>query len=786
MVLALLVCALAVWAWQRWINDWTSSLADRLALPAAWLEPVFFGLISFILIAVYAIWLTRLGSWRISRRLAANAADELEQLFGQVLPGNRFFVWNWQADTFTFSADWLQSFGFASTEQVGVYHKNRAKQQGLAAVSRPLSNWEQLLHPEDAAAARDDLRNFQQTAGSGATYTSLYRISDSQGKYHSIQVKGRAATGAGGNVLGLAATFQDVTEQQCFCEQLELQKNFSEGLINSAEIFVLQLDVQGRIVRFNPFAEKITGYLEKEVLGKSWIECLFHEAERGDMRRLFEHVKTNHAFRQKRASIVHKDGHEIELIWHYQVSTDRNGKAVSLTVIGMDVTDRRVLEKQLYQLAFFDRLTGLCNQARLDQHLQNMIRRRTSREESLTVVYFDIDHFKHVNDALGYAAGDELLRWIADQLRLLIKEPDAIARLGEDEFVLLLSTYRTERSVRALVHQLQRILRQPWQRENQRFEISISVGVSFFPQHGSDFKTLLQHASIALFEAKDRGRNQVCFYDHQMYVRNMRYIDQVNQLNVAIKEKQFVLHFQLQYDLNSGEARGAEALIRWQHPQRGLIAPQSFIPLAEAAGCIDEISKWVLEEASQQKRLWNEQGLAIEKIAVNLSSYSFRLHDLASIVAKVLEQSKLPGDEIELEITESALLDNIDDALEKIDLLHKQGITFVLDDFGTGYSSLTYLRKLPVRVIKIDRTFVRTMAENRSDAMIIRAIIDLAHDLGLSVVAEGIETVEQMTMLQEYNCDYGQGYLFHHPQPASQIILHELGHPAINRNLVYK
>lgn len=786
MALALLACALAVWAWQRWINDWTNSLANRFALPAAWLEPVFFGLISFILVAVYAIWLARLGSWRTSQRLAANATGELEQLFGQVLPGNRFFIWNWQADTFDFSADWLQSFGFASTGQVGAYHRNRTKQQGPVAVLRPLSNWEQLLHPEDAAAAREDLRNFQQMAGAGAIYTSLYRISDSQGKYHSIQVKGRAAAGTGGNILGLAATFQDVTEHQSVCEQLELQKNFSEGLINSAEIFVLQLDVQGRIVRFNPFAEKITGYLEKEVLGKSWIECLFHEAEKGDMRRLFEHVKTNHAFRQKRASIVHKDGHEIELIWHYQVSTDRNGKAASLTVIGMDVTDRRVLEKQLYQLAFFDRLTGLCNQARLDQHLQNMIRRRTSREESLTVVYFDIDHFKHVNDALGYAAGDELLRWIADQLRLLIKEPDAIARLGEDEFVLLLSTYRTERSVKALVHQLQRILRQPWQRENQRFEISISVGVSFFPQHGSDFKTLLQHASIALFEAKDRGRNQVCFYDHQMYVKNMRYIDQVNQLNVAIKEKQFVLHFQLQYDLNSGEARGAEALIRWQHPQRGLIAPQSFIPLAEAAGCIDEISKWVLEEASQQKRLWNEQGLAIEKIAVNLSSYSFRLHDLASIVAKVLEQSKLPGDEIELEITESALLDNIDDALEKIDLLHKQGITFVLDDFGTGYSSLTYLRQLPVRVIKIDRTFVRSMTENRSDAMIIRAIIDLAHDLGLSVVAEGIETVEQMTMLQEYNCDYGQGFLFHHPQPASQIILHELGHPAIIRNLAYK
>lgn len=462
--------------------------------------------------------------------------------------------------------------------------------------------------------------------------------------------------------------------------------------------------------------------------------------------------------------------------------SNHQGKTYRLAVIGMDITDRRILEKQLYELAFFDRLTGLSNQARLDQQLQNMIRRRACREESLTVVYFDIDHFKHVNDALGYAAGDELLQWVANQLRLVIKEPDVIARLGEDEFVLLLCTHRTERSAGALIHQLQRLLHQPWQRDNHSFEITISTGVAFFPQHGTDFKTLLQHASIALFEAKDHGRNRICYYDQQMYMRNLRYIDQVNQLNQAIKSNQFVLHYQLQYDLKTGEARGAEALIRWRHPERGLIAPQSFIPLAETAGCINEISKWALEEASRQKRCWNAQGIAIEKVAINLSSYSFKLDDLTSVIADVLERSDLPGTEIELEITESALLENLDETLEKIKLLQKQGITFVLDDFGTGYSSLTYLRLLPVRVIKIDKSFVRTMMENTADAMIIKAIIELAHELKLTVVAEGIETREQMRLLKIYGCDFGQGFLFHHPQPADQIILHELGHPAINQD----
>ena len=253
------------------------------------------------------------------------------------------------------------------------------------------------------------------------------------------------------------------------------------------------------------------------------------------------------------------------------------------------------------------------------------------------------DHFKHVNDALGYSSGDELLQWVAARLRNLIREPDIIARLGEDEFVLLMSSHRTERSVRALVHEMQRVLHEPWEKDGHCFQITVSTGVAFFPQHGSDFKTLLQHASIALFNAKDHGRNQICFYDQQMYLRNLRYIDQVNQLGQAIKDKQFVLHYQLQYDLKSGQPRGAEALIRWNHPQRGLISPQSFIPLAEAAGCINEISKWVLEEASRQKQIWNAQGIAIEKVAVNLSSYCFKLEDLTEIIRRALESSNPAG-----------------------------------------------------------------------------------------------------------------------------------------------
>ena len=758
-----------------------AGLASQAWLPEAWFGPVFVSLAALAasLISILRVW--HAASGQIRQRLSEQTPSaEISQLFGTELPGNQFWIWNWQDDSFVFASDWLSLFGFADNASLREYLRDRLDRLALPPEQRPLSCWELLIHPDDAAEMSEQMRQYLQNIHSEPFYSVRYRFGDSQGTYRWIQASGRALINAQGKVLGIASVFQDISAQIAVSEQLVQEKSFSEGLINSSDLFVLLLDTQGRILRFNPFAERVTGYEQAEVMGRSWIDCLFREADKPDMRRLFERVKINQAIHQKRANLLHKSGQEIELIWHYHALTNHQGKTFQLAVIGMDVTDRRILEKQLYELAFIDRLTGLPNQARLDQCLKSMISKRINREESLTLVYFDIDRFKHVNDALGYSAGDEMLKWVADQLRTVVGEPDVTGRLGEDEFVLLLSTHRTERSAGALVHQLQHLLQKPWQKDNHTFEITISTGIAFYPQHGSDFKTLLQHASIALFEAKDRGRNQICFYDQQMYLRNLRYIDQVSQLNQAIKQKEFVLYYQLQYDLKTGEARGAEALIRWIHPLRGLIPPKSFIPLAEAAGCINEISKWALEEASRQKRRWKEQGVAIEKVAVNLSSYSLKLPDLTNVVAKVLESSNLPGSEIELEITESALLDDIDGALLKIRELQKQGITFVLDDFGTGYSSMTYLRQLPVRVLKIDRAFVQTMLESTTDARIVKAIIDLAHDLELTVVAEGIETREQMRLLQSYDCDYGQGFLFHRPQPADQIILHELGHPTIN------
>ena len=779
-VLTVLVISVAWFTWFTLIEE-----KAQLILPAhwqRWAAPVFFGFVALSAVLSALLRYQKLGN-RASRQHSDEQSEyEIGLTAFQNLPGNHFWLWNWQTESFRFCNDWLRTYGYANEDTLRsqiIPDCDSTPYQG----SRPLACWQQLIHPEDADAAIRQLLAYQSAASGEQLLEHQYRIKAPDGTFHWISSAVRSVRSPTGGILGLAAVFTDITCQMAATEQLAQEKSFSEGLISSTDLFVLVLDTAGRILRFNPFAQRITGYTEAEVNGRSWIDCLFREADKPDMRRLFERVKINQVVRQKRANILHKDGHELEIIWHYHPLTNHLGKTVQLAVIGFDITDRRILEKQLYELAFFDRLTGLANQMRLEQSLQSMISKRTNREESLTVIYFDIDHFKHVNDALGYSSGDELLQWVAARLRSLVKEPDIVARLGEDEFVMLLNTHRTERSVRALIHELQRILHEPWQKDSHTFQITISTGVAFFPQHGSDFKTLLQHASIALFNAKDHGRNQICFYDQQMYLRNLRYIDQVNQLNLAIKEKQFVLHYQLQYDLKSGQPRGAEALIRWQHPQRGLIPPQSFIPLAEAAGCINEISKWVLEEASCQKRLWNQQGLDVEKIAVNLSGYCFKLEDLTSIVNHALSASNLTGDAIELEITESALLDNIDGALDKIKQLQEQGLTFVLDDFGTGYSSLTYLRILPVQVIKIDKTFIRTMLENPADARIVRAIIDLAHDLDLTVVAEGIETLEQMKLLQAYNCDYGQGFLFHRPQAANQIILHELGHPAISQSL---
>jgi diguanylate cyclase (GGDEF)-like protein/PAS domain S-box-containing protein len=773
--LAALTCSGAAAAWIFLLRGIPAVAKTESLWPAF----TFFALTGLLTVSLILLGIRKARKAAALFQNSIRSFNEFSMMADAELPRYRFWEWNWQTSTFTFSAEWLKSFGYADQSDLAAFVKERSRQPALLAEQRPLTYWEQLLHPDDAPAALQDMQIFLQAAPGGAIYRSSYRLCDRQGKYRPIMAEGRAVRGANGQVAGLAAIYQDNAEHWALREMLAQEKSFSDGLINSTDLFVLLLDTQGRILRFNPFAERVTGYSEKEITGKSWIEYLFRETEKQDMRRLFDRVKSGQYVRQKQANILHKDGHEVELIWHYHPLADMEGRIYKLAVLGMDISDRRALEKQLFDLAFTDRLTGLANSTRLDQHLQAMIRKRSSREESLTVVYFDLDHFKHVNDALGYPAGDAMLQWIAGQLNEVVKAPDVAARLGEDEFVLLLSSYRTERSVNALIHQIQHMLVQPWIMENHSFEMTISTGVAFYPQHGSDFKTLLQHASIALFEAKDRGRNQICYYDHQMHLRNLRYIALVNQIHTAIKMKQFVMHYQLQYDLRTGQVRGAEALIRWCHPERGLISPQNFIPIAETAGCINEITKWAIEEACRQKRIWNQQGVAIEKIAVNLSSCSFRMQDLTNIIFSVMDACDIAGSEIELEITESALLEKIDQTLDKIRLMQERGITFVLDDFGTGYSSLTYLHQLPVKIIKIDRSFVQTMIDNPTDAMIVRAIVDLAHDLDLTVVAEGIETTRQMEMLSTYDCDYGQGFLFHYPQLADQIILHEMGHPKI-------
>ncbi len=721
---------------------------------------------------IYRLLTSLIGMRSIGRQNKHGSDSKLALLAWQDLPGNRFCLWNWQTGIFAFANDWFKAFGFGAGNNSPLDHSHECS----------LTQLETLIHPDDASLAISALKAFRTDSKGGSKIELQFRLRNSNGDYRWVQASGMAIADVDG-LLGLAMVYQDTTSQMDAHQELIHQRSIADGLMNSSDLFVLMLNIDGQILRFNPFAAKLTGYAEAEVIGRSWIDCLFRESDRPEMSRLLERVKTNQASKQKRTSIVHKDGRDMELVWHYHPLSDHRGKPTHFAVIGMDVTDRRILEKQLYELAFFDRLTGLCNQTRLEQNLQSMISKRNNSDESLALVYFDVDHFKHVNDALGYSAGDELLQWIACRLRELVKEPDVLARLGEDEFVILLSTHQDEAQVKTLIRELQRVLYQPWEKKSHSFQITISTGVAFYPQHGSDFKTLLQHASIALFNAKDHGRDQLCFYDQQMYLRNLHYIDHVNQLKQAIQEHQFVLHYQLQYDLKSGQPRGAEALIRWQHPHRGLISPQSFIPLAESAGCINEISKWALTEACRQKQLWNEQGIPIDKVAVNLSSYSFRLQNLTDIVDCVLENNGLCGEAIELEITESAVLDNIDEALGKIAQLQQRGITFVLDDFGTGYSSLTHLRLLPVRVIKIDQTFIRTILENTADALIVRAIIDLAHNLELIVVAEGIETVEQMRLLQSFNCDYAQGFLFHYPQPADEIALFDLGHPTINSDL---
>lgn len=426
----------------------------------------------------------------------------------------------------------------------------------------------------------------------------------------------------------------------------------------------------------------------------------------------------------------------------------------------------RLAYVEILRLAYQDVLTGLPNRALFNDRLNQMVKLAKRTNTSFSVLMTDLDHFKFINDTLGHDAGDEVIKIVGERLQSVLRESDTIARLGGDEFAILLATGDQQKAC-AVVNIMQQHLEMPMLIDKQSVDVRCSIGIAIYPQHGEDAGTLVRHADVAMYVAK-RSRTGAAIYNPQQDTDQQKNLSLLSELRKAVEENELELYYQPKVDLLQLHTVAVEALIRWRHPTRGMLSPINFVPFAENSGAIRLITQWVVKSAIRQCGIWLAQGMFI-KVSLNISSQDIFDQNLSLLVEQALQENRVPPMMICLEITESALIRNPTDAFETLMGLRKLGVGIAIDDYGTGYSSLAYVKELPVTEMKIDRTFIGGMIRHNKNTMIVRSTIILAHNLGLNVVAEGVENEEELKLLQQLGCDQGQGYLFSKPLPSDQL-----------------
>ncbi|RJF95188.1 EAL domain-containing protein [Noviherbaspirillum saxi] len=548
---------------------------------------------------------------------------------------------------------------------------------------------------------------------------------------------------------------------------LELRKRAIEASANA----IMITSAQGpdfAIEYVNPAFTRITGYQANEVMGKSFdFLCGTDRDQAGALElraALSPGTESNAIVRHYR-----KDGTQF---WNhvYVAPVTLAGRAVTHFVVTQyDITETRRYQAELEFQANYDLLTGIANRNLLRDRVTQALTMAARHEERVFIAFMDIDRFKFINDSLGHRAGDLFLKTIAQRLKRAARDTDTVARYGGDEFVLVLPEADDIAESARVVQRVMQALSRPVPINGKDFFPTCSAGIAVYPTDGHDFETLITHADIAMYSAKEKGRNNFQFYAPTMNERAAKRLQLEGDLRRALERRELVLHYQPQIDVSTSRIVGAEALIRWQHPELGLISPAEFISLAEETGLIGAIGDWVLRTSCAQARHWELAGLGKLRIAINLSARQFNQPNLVRMVQSALADSGLQASDLELEITESTVMVDVQHAIRTLHELKSIDVNLSIDDFGTGFSSLSYLKQFPIDVLKIDQSFVHDLATDPDNAMIVMSVISLAHNLRLQVIAEGVETAEQLSYLREHKCDQVQGYLFSKPLPADKF-----------------
>ena len=558
-------------------------------------------------------------------------------------------------------------------------------------------------------------------------------------------------------------------------EGMALENQIASDTLNSIGAGVLRTDLRGNVTYLNRRAEELTGWLRDEAMGRPvadvlrLIDSASSAIADNAVATVLQGYKTAIArIYSQDCKLVRRDGVELGIENRVTIVDDKAGNVLGVVMAFRDVSEARAASVEMSRVAQHDVLTLLPNRTLFNDRLKQAISVANRQGNQLAVLFVDLDQFKRINDSLGHAMGDKLLRSVAGRLTACVRKSDTVCRLGGDEFVVLLSEVTSAEAASVSARKILRAIAAPHIIDNRSLDITVSIGGSIYPNDGQDAENLLGQADAAMYEAKEHGRNVYQFYRSDMRVRLAKRLLLEGDLRYALGRNEFLLHYQPKIDLQTGQITGMEALIRWMHPERGMLYPMEFVHVAEECGLIVPIGQWVLLEACRQSRAWSDIGLGNIPIAVNVSAAEFLAKDFLSGVRAVLIATGVEPVNLELELTESVLMEDTEAAVITLHSLKQMGVRLAIDNFGTGYSSFTYLKRFPVDSIKIDQSFVQEISTNPEDVTIVSAMIDIGKSLNRRVIAEGVETRSQLDFLQRHACGEGQGYYFSRPLAAEQ------------------
>ncbi|MER2296969.1 MAG: EAL domain-containing protein [Pseudomonas sp.] len=567
---------------------------------------------------------------------------------------------------------------------------------------------------------------------------------------------------------GVLGVGRDISQQRRAEKDLRMAATVFEHSTSA----ILITDPAGYIVQANEAFSRVSGYAVSDVLDQLPAMLVVEDQQESHLRYVLKQLHQRGSW-EGEVWLKRRDGDRYPAWVGITAVLDDEGDLASYVCFFTDISERKASEQRIHRLAYYDALTHLPNRTLFQDRLHTALQQAERQKSWVVLMFLDLDRFKPINDSLGHAAGDRMLKDMALRLLACVDEDDTVARMGGDEFTLLLQPRATrDMALNRAIHVAENILGglvRPFVLEGREFFVTASIGIALSPQDGNELSQLMKNADTAMYHAKERGKNNFQFYQTEMNASALERLELESDLRHALEQNEFILYYQPQFSGDGKRLTGAEALLRWRHPTRGLVPPGDFIPVIEELGLVVDVGDWVLREASRQLKHWHKNKVRVPKVSVNISARQFSDGQLGTRIATILEETNLPPACLELELTESILMREVDEAMQILASLKNLGLSIAVDDFGTGYSSLNYLKQFPIDVLKIDRTFVDGLPEGEQDAQIARAIIAMAHSLNLAVIAEGVETHEQLEFLREHGCDEVQGYLFGRPMPAHQF-----------------